>query len=159
MLISNFEDYTKENLPSPIQCAIEEFLALYKAEKTLFQIVHDFNLSEKTNNAKVIVQRYTTKDYEESKYESHSIMTDIQIVLEGEEYIYTRQIDDLTIASSGEDIVFYNEKPEDKVQLHLKDGLFALFYPEDAHAPGVKVEENSPVLKVVIKVPLGNIDR
>ena len=47
------------------------------------------------------------------------------------------------------DIIFFaGEKSFTKVS----SGMFAIFFPEDVHMPGIMTKESSPVKKLVIKV-------
>lgn len=95
------------------------------------------------------------------RYESHRIMADIQIVLDGEEECRVLPV---TAEDSGvltpeapydadKDIVFYREKPEAAARIRLRPGLFALFMPGDVHMPGLALSSPGRVKKLVVKVP------
>ncbi len=154
MIIADLKTYKSQNLPLPIEAALEEFLDIVLNNYSLIKESNHIQLSEKTNNAKVLIQHYTTKNEEDAFFETHEIMTDVQLVLEGEEYIYARELEGLSPLKKGTDVIFYNEKPNDYTRVHLRKGIFAIFYPSDAHAPAIKVDTNINVLKIVIKVPL-----
>jgi len=51
------------------------------------------------------------------------------------------------------DIVFL-ESTDEKL-LHATPGTYFIFFPDDAHRPGIKVVENAPAKKAVIKVRIG----
>ncbi|MCH5276926.1 MAG: YhcH/YjgK/YiaL family protein [Desulfovibrionaceae bacterium] len=95
------------------------------------------------------------------RYESHHVMADIQIVLDGEEACQVLPIpadhpSPLTPEApydTGRDIVFYREKPEAAARICLRPGLFALFAPQDAHMPGLALSSPCRVKKMVVKVP------
>ena len=95
------------------------------------------------------------------RYESHRVMADIQIVLDGEEEC--RVLPAAAEApgaltpegpyDADRDIVFYREKPEAAARIRLRPGLFALFMPHDAHMPGLALSSPGRVKKLVVKVP------
>jgi YhcH/YjgK/YiaL family protein len=47
------------------------------------------------------------------------------------------------------DIIFYKGE---KVFIKVPEGMFAIFFPEDVHMPGIQIEKKSPIKKLVIKV-------
>ena len=47
------------------------------------------------------------------------------------------------------DVIFYNDAPD--TYFSLKAGQFAIFFPEDVHAPMIGV---GPIKKLVVKVKL-----
>ena len=51
------------------------------------------------------------------------------------------------------DVEFYAQTDNQKIVTHLMPGIFAAFFPQDAHMPGVSVG-GSPafVKKVVVKI-------
>lgn len=89
----------------------------------------------------------------DAKLEAHRKYIDIQFLIMGEEQIGWKAYNDCKIVSSPfnpeNDIEFF----EDEVQTYFKlvPNTFAIFFPEDSHAPMVS-ETN--VHKVVIKVKL-----
>ena len=100
-----------------------------------------------------IVQEYNSKSPEEAQYESHKVYTDLQYVISGEELIGLTDISSISVKTpydESKDIMFYNS--EKGQTLMAKPGTFFLFFPDDAHRPGMKVTESTPVRKVVIKV-------
>lgn len=147
MLISTLENYKNAYLPQNIELAIEEALPIFKNK------LPEDGIYPLSNNAKAIVMRYNTK--EQPVYESHTVMTDVQIILAGEEYINIRGLDGLSLTNSGEDIDFYSEEPRDYTRVCLIKGMFCVIYPKEAHAAALQVEESCEIIKVVLKVPLG----
>lgn len=99
-------------------------------------------------------QAYSSKDREECFFESHRKYIDVQFILGGEEIIEVSNRNLLAVALA------YNEeldfiKYEDKKgvsSIVLKAGDVAIFYPQDAHMPCIKVKESVKVLKAVVKV-------
>ena len=104
------------------------------------------------------VEEYTTKPIHVGKFESHKKYTDIQILLNGHENIYYTSIQNLNIFvpyDENNDITFYSDSVSDKPFVQLDGTNFAIFEPQDAHAPQIKSDfDGEKVLKVVIKVPI-----
>lgn len=102
----------------------------------------------------VLEQAYNSKDREDCFFESHRKYIDVQFILGGEEIIEVSNRNLLAVALA------YNEeldfiKYEDKKgvsSIVLKAGDVAIFYPQDAHMPCIKVTDSIKVLKAVIKV-------
>lgn len=89
------------------------------------------------------------KTKEEARLETHNDFIDIQIPLSGEEVMgYTPRTDLPEAAYNAEkDITFYEGLATD--YLTVKPGMFTIFFPEDAHAPGITPDG---VRKVIVKV-------
>ena len=90
------------------------------------------------------------KKADEARLETHDNMIDIQIPINVSETMgYTPR----TKLSECEyypekDITFYNEAPESYITVH--QGEFAIFFPEDGHAPCISDKE--VIQKVIFKV-------
>jgi len=94
--------------------------------------------------------RPKTKD--DAKIETHNNFIDIQIPLTGTELMGYMPRTDLAEAeyNAEKDITFYPGHATD--YLTVKPGMFAIFFPEDAHAPGVtEVELKKVIVKVRVK--------
>ncbi|MBI9070157.1 MAG: YhcH/YjgK/YiaL family protein [Melioribacteraceae bacterium] len=106
------------------------------------------------NNIFALVQKYDTKDPEEAKFEAHQKYIDIQYMVAGTENIGFVLADYLDVVED------YNEEKDvelldgDGDFVQISEGEFVMFFPDDAHKPGIKVEENEPVHKMVIKVKI-----
>ena len=99
-----------------------------------------------------LVQEYNTKNIEDAKPETHERYIDIQYIDKGEEYMGYAPLEDQEIKlpyNVEKDVAFYNTETN-LIKMH--EGMFAIFFPTDIHAPGIKVGESKPVKKVVIKV-------
>lgn len=100
-----------------------------------------------------IIQEYDTKNPEDAQYESHRVYTDLQYIIRGEELIGLTDLSTTSVKTpydEEKDIAFYtSDAGEDH---SAKPGTFFLFFPDDAHRPGMKVQDNAPVRKLVIKV-------
>ena len=94
--------------------------------------------------------RPKTKD--DAKIETHNNFIDIQIPLTGTELMGYMPRTDLAEAeyNTEKDVTFYPCHATD--YLTVKPGMFAIFFPEDAHAPGVtEVELKKVIVKVRVK--------
>ena len=101
------------------------------------------------------IQEYTSK--EESSFEAHKNYIDIQFVVEGTEVIYASDISCLTVKeeySPEKDIMFLNDY-EKASKTVIKKGEYGIFFPWDAHKPGLCLNgDTAYVKKVVVKVKL-----
>jgi YhcH/YjgK/YiaL family protein len=101
---------------------------------------------------------YTTKAFEDTKYEAHRRYADIQIVLEGRELILVCDPGNLKSTAPYDpegDFEFFTGNPSGTHRIILNNPLAAILFPSDAHRPGITAEENpSPVKKLVVKVYL-----
>lgn len=94
--------------------------------------------------------RPKTKD--DAKIETHNNFIDIQIPLTGTELMGYMPRTDLAEAeyNAEKDVTFYPGHATD--YLTVKPGMFAILFPEDAHAPGVtEVELKKVIVKVRVK--------
>jgi biofilm protein TabA len=110
-----------------------------------------------------LVSSYRTEAPAAKKLEAHRRYADIQVLLQGEETILWRPLEGLQAEAeyqADKDIIFFREpvalEPAQAVPgsapLHLRPGLFALFLPSDAHAPGCRLRDSQAVRKLVVKV-------
>lgn len=88
---------------------------------------------------------------EQSLLEAHRRYIDIQFVIGGEDCIGWLPIADCARVSSpydsASDLEFFFDRPA--TWLAVPPGAFAIFYPEDAHAP---LATRGPIHKAVLKV-------
>ena len=101
------------------------------------------------------VQSYESKTVLDLRFETHRRYIDLQYLVSGEEYIPccpAEALADCEGYDEGEDISFYGEPPERFTSAHLRPGDFALFFPEDGHAPRIAVTRTAPVEKIVVKL-------
>ncbi len=158
MQVCSFNNYKNAFLQKEILEALEQTLSTFN------NTLPEDGVYPLENGARAIVQRYNSKDFSDVKYEDHEIMTDIQFVLQGEEYAYitdTKGMTPITYKSEEErqefkarDIEFYNEKPQEYARVILNTNTFCVIYPKEAHASNIKINESQAIVKVVVKVPL-----
>ncbi len=99
-----------------------------------------------------IVSRFETVDAKVEKPEVHRKYIDIQYVFEGEEV--------LGLAIKQSQTVYQEYNVDDDYELYDADleyvkfgkGMFAIFFPNDLHAPSVHIKKATSASKVVVKV-------
>jgi len=104
------------------------------------------------DNIFALISEYQTKPEAEGKLEAHRKYIDVQFVIEGEELMGYAPLGNQEILEpykEENDIIFYKGE---KVFIKVPEGMFAIFFPEDVHMPGIQVEKKSLVRKLVIKV-------
>jgi biofilm protein TabA len=105
-------------------------------------------------NVFAIVQRYTTKPREQGRWEAHRRYADVQMMVSGVETMGWSTLDGLTVTvpyDADKDIMFLDGNgPHQDVTVSA--GMMAVFFPSDAHMPGLARGEPSLVHKVVMKV-------
>ena len=88
---------------------------------------------------------------EDAKFEAHDHFIDIQVCSKGQEtfgWTPRHKCTDIKVPYNPEkDVTFFNGTPDTYFQLH--EGQFAIFYPEDVHAPMIG---EGLVKKLVVKV-------
>ncbi len=142
-------------------------IELYKSTIPFFNEIFDFINTHQLSSLElgkytivgdsvfILVQEYKTQTETEKKWESHKKFIDIQIVLKGQEYLGFSPTQSLVIETEYDkekDLIFYhNDQIQRSKVLLLKDD-FAIFFPHDAHKPGLHLTHENEVKKAVIKV-------
>ena len=99
-----------------------------------------------------MVQSYETKEQNDTP-EAHRKYIDIQYIVSGEEKIGFGNLGEMTeVKANPEGDIWFYRGPMSYVT--LRSGSFGIFFPQDAHAPGMAVNSCAPTKKVVIKVPV-----
>lgn len=103
-----------------------------------------------------MVQQYSTKDVEGAMYEAHKKYVDVQWMLSGEERMDVSTLKSLVTTVDYTQVsdaqLFTHQKPDYTWLLYAND--LAVFFPEDAHCPGLTAKSTTQVQKVVFKVPV-----
>ena len=105
------------------------------------------------DNLFVNVDEYITKNEDNCRFEAHKRYADIQYLVYGEEkigIIALKNTKEIIPYDSIKDISFFSA-PQNYYRLANPEKFF-VFFPEDAHRPCVKADENIKVRKVVVKV-------
>ncbi len=127
-----------------------------------FRFLNDNNLDEMQpgrydidgDNLYATISNYMTKDPDSANFEVHRSYIDIQYVIDGKELIGIAPVDSVdkvvTPYDAERDIEFvtvqgatYNE---------ATPLTFFIFFPNDAHKPGLRDSVSTPVKKIVIKL-------
>lgn len=124
-------------------------------EKFLKNPIKDGKVEIDGDNLWCNVASYEVNPDNPLKYEAHREYADVQVMVEGEELFGWANINDCTITEDfkeGSDIAFM-DAPNGQF-FALRKGYFAVFFPEDAHAPCRKSENADSAHKLVFKVKL-----
>jgi YhcH/YjgK/YiaL family protein len=108
------------------------------------------------DNLFIMISEYNTKDPETARFEAHKKYIDIQYVVTGSELM------NIAPLTSGDSILQKYDPVKDIEFLSVKKASvlkagpdrFFIFFPEDAHRPGLKENVNAPVRKAVVKVKI-----
>ena len=134
-------------------------LALNPLFKQAFEFIQKNDLSKMEPGKTIIdgdklfisVMEIDGKTLEAAKMESHVNYIDIQVVISGIETMGWTAIEHCTNAiepyNTEKDLQFFTDKPS--AYFTVNPGEFAIFFPEDGHAPGIG---NGPIKKAVVKV-------
>ncbi len=107
------------------------------------------------DNAWCNVATYTVNPDNPLKYEAHREYADVQVMVDGAENFGWAITDECNITEDfkeGSDIAFM-DAPDGQF-FELKKGYFAVFFPQDAHAPCRKNDSADTAHKLVFKVKL-----
>ena len=99
---------------------------------------------------------YLTEPAEQRKWESHRRYLDIQYLVSGLECIPVAPVGALPVATpydDEQDVSFYADGSAPTPSLVLEAGMFAIFFPQDAHRPNIAVTAPVATRKIVVKVP------
>lgn len=103
-----------------------------------------------------LVQEYETKPIQAGKLEAHKKYIDIQLVLQGEEFMGYAPLGSQPVATpfdAEKDIGFFDGEAWFTL---LSKGMFAIFFPQDAHLPGRHTDKPKLVKKIVLKVAVSS---
>ena len=117
-------------------------------------------ISESTENGKypfgadcfINVMDCTTRE-EQGDMEAHDVYVDVQCLFSGEERIYYKNREGLTVTkelNEQKDVMFFAYAPCEYVD--YKTGECVALYPEEAHLPGRAVTNSLTVKKAVMKL-------
>lgn len=146
MVVDRLENIGKYASLNPLFAKAVEFLQS-----------HDLNALElgkvelQGKDLLINVSQTKPKTKEQAKLETHKDFIDIQIPLSGTELMgYTAATDCMPADAPynpEKDITFFEGTAESYIT--VKPGMFAIFFPQDGHAPGITPEG---VKKIVVKV-------
>lgn len=139
-------------------------LRLYSALDTCFDAIADFieknDLKAMECGGCEVAEGITASiaEYEPGtggNYEAHRDYADLQLAIEGEEFIDVLPIE-YAEKSTGykPDIEFFEGQSSKETRVALTEGSFAYLLPGDAHKPCIKAGSDK-IKKVVFKIKLG----
>ena len=123
----------------------DRYIALHPAFRQAFEFLRQPDLSRLPSGRHVVDgdRLYVSIDQREgrgrdgARLEAHRQYIDIQLTIEGDEEIGWLPVDRCEAPEgpfdSAKDIGFYEDRPD--TWLAVPAGRFAIFFPEDAHAP------------------------
>jgi len=106
------------------------------------------------DNLYASVMEYVTKNEEDAKYEAHRQYIDIQYVIDGIEEMGVAPLSalkEVTVPYDASKDVGFMTVQEGKFYKATPERFF-IFFPSDIHRPGLKVGQNAPLRKIVVKV-------
>lgn len=160
------------------QCTVNAIQTAFASDKIKQQLMEEFKMEHKLARALEIiedldwetvacgrydvddelyymVQEYETKYPEQARYEAHEKYVDIQYIVKGIERMEFAETSKLKVTESydSEKDVKFLEEPKVIDASIVEAGDYRIFYPEDAHRPGLCVD-NKPakVKKILAKV-------
>ena len=137
----------------------QQYYALHPLFEKAFDFIRRTDFTEmpegkiETNDPRLYfsIARFRGKDPQDATLESHKKFIDIQAPLVGAESIGWKAGDELMIISEAydekKDIMFYHDFPTTYSKLY--PGQFAVYFPEDGHAPGIG---QGDIRKVIAKI-------
>ncbi len=119
--------------------------------KTDFSQLADGKYEIENDKLFAMVQEYNTKDKTEAKPEAHRKYIDIQYIHSGVELVGIATLNNqIPVSDEPEkDFAFYESETS---FIKLEAGMFAVFFPDDLHMPGIKLKQSTKVKKIVVKV-------
>lgn len=140
-----------------------KYFCIHPLFEEAFEYINSMNLAEirdgnyeiHGDKLRAIVSGKKGKTVEESleKFECHDKHIDIQFCINGNEQIGWKPRQSCILKKFNydeeKDVTFYNDQPD--MFFKLTGGQFAIFFPEDVHAPMIG---DGRIKKVVIKVKL-----
>ncbi len=142
--IDNYKNY--ENL------GIKIALALDHITKTDFTAKEPGKYEIDGDDIFVSLNDYNTKNSSECRLEAHCKYIDVQYVVKGSELMGYAPLEGqvaTTEYNDKKDVVFYEGEPS---FVKFDKGMFAIFFPEDLHMPGIG--DGGAVRQIVIKVKI-----
>jgi YhcH/YjgK/YiaL family protein len=112
--------------------------------------------TELAGGAFALEQVYLSKFRPEAFFESHKQYIDVQVIVEGEEFIEVADIARLSIKEDrtpAKDVIVYH-MAENASVLCLGAGDATVLFPVDGHMPTVAIKAPAVVRKIVVKVPV-----
>lgn len=107
------------------------------------------------DNLYVSVTQGPVKSFEDTKWEAHKKYIDIQYVISGKEKMGQVTVDKTSVIvpfDVTKDVGFYSASDSDAGYYEANPSVFLIFFPKNAHRPGIKLEGCNTDKKLVIKI-------
>lgn len=139
----------------------EKYIHLHPSFAKAFEFINNQNLKKIVegkypidgDNLYASVSEKPGSGKAEAKFEAHDHCIDIQVCISGLETMGWKPrsncVDIKVAYNSEKDVTFFDDKPDTYFDLH--EMQFAVFYPEDVHAPMIG---DGIIKKMVMKVKL-----
>ncbi|NEZ47460.1 DUF386 domain-containing protein [Clostridium niameyense] len=102
-----------------------------------------------------VVVEYNTKEKENGFWESHKKYIDIHYMISGQEKLLYSNFNHVEIEKDyDEKVDAYILKGKSEGESILKEGFFMLYFPEDVHMTGIRVNSSEPIRKIIFKVAI-----
>lgn len=140
----------------------EKYKSIIPHQQKIIQFVNDV-IDKKTNletdkieidgdSVFALINRYQTK--EKNVWEAHKKYIDIQWMIYGNESILFANSHDLIVSNPYDEINDYMILKGTGDKLTLSEDKFVMFFPDDAHQPGLITNKPEDIIKIVIKVKI-----
>ena len=147
----NVQEFAKQFHKNPKYWA----LALDYLKNTNFDTVTVRKFQLDGENVFVSITEGPTKAFETTKWEAHHKYIDIQYVIKGKEKMGVAPIGKASIIDTfndKKDQANYNVPDADSKYYEADSKAYLIFFPTEAHRPGIKVDGYETSKKVVIKI-------
>ena len=145
--IKNYEKY---------KCLGEDVYQMLKFfAETDFSEMSKGRVAVDGEDAYYMVTEVTTFPADGKQFEAHRKYLDIQFMFKGEEkipYAEVSTLQQVTEYDEAKDRYFCTGHPQGVST--LTNGMFAIYYPQDAHMPSIVVDKPMQVKKIVGKIKL-----
>jgi YhcH/YjgK/YiaL family protein len=161
MILDSLSNWGRYRSLNPRFAAAFEFLSNPKSlelEPVERGSQSSLRISIDDENVFALVQRYTPKDKKDAFWEAHRKYVDVQVMVHGEEVMLWAPLASMTVVKpydGAKDFTQLSPKPMEDANVAVRVSAlnFAIFFPHDAHAPGLATGvSRREVKKIVVKV-------
>lgn len=146
MIIGSLKNTERTELVSPLFKQAFEYI---KTHNLLDAELGEITLQK--DDLFIVNAQLEGKKIADAALEAHEVYADIHIVLEGEESIGWKALEDAQEISvpydTAKDLVFFHGEAD--VYVNLVPGQFCVVFPEDIHAPAIG---NGTIRKLIVKI-------
>lgn len=133
--------------------------ALNYLQQTDLASLPDGKVNVQGEDVLAMVQSYDSRlATPQTQWESHRKFVDIQYIVQGDEKMGYCRLDELDITlpfDADKDVMLFKAKADTHYDfVRVGAGMFTIFAPQDAHLPGMAIDQPVPVKKVVMKISL-----